>query len=54
MRGFLVSIFILVVLTLGALEVVASHSLRASEPMRSAYAADVVLEIASDPVRAAR
>jgi hypothetical protein len=36
LRGFLTSLFILVVLALGALEVVASHGLRASEPMRSA------------------
>ncbi len=36
LRGFLVSLFVLVVLALGALEVVASHSVRASQPMRSA------------------
>ena len=30
------SLFVLVVLTLGALEVVASHSVRAAAPMRNA------------------
>jgi hypothetical protein len=38
MRGFLASIFVLVVLTLGALEVVATHSVRETEPMRAASA----------------
>ena len=36
MRGFLISMFVLVLLTLGALEVVTSHTVRASAPMRSA------------------
>ena len=36
MRGFLTTMLILLFLTLGGLEVVASHSVRASDPMRSA------------------
>jgi len=36
LRRFVISVFVLVVLALGALEVVASHSVRVSEPMKSA------------------
>jgi hypothetical protein len=39
MRVFVTTIFVLVVLTLAGLEVVASHSVRASEPLRNASAA---------------
>ena len=35
LRGLLMILFVLVVLALGALEVVESHSLRAAEPMHT-------------------
>ena len=35
LRGLLMTLFMLVVLALGALEVVESHSVRASQPMRT-------------------
>lgn len=39
MRGFLISMFVLTVLTLATLEVVASHTVRAAAPLRSAATA---------------
>lgn len=39
-RGLVVILFVLVVLALGALEVVALHSVRATEPMRSGPAVE--------------